>query len=78
MSKQITVRLPDDAVDFIDQMVGQGRATSRAGLVARALEHERRRELALRDVSILSRADVDGDDLDELARYTARTPLDLD
>lgn len=44
--------------------------------VAQALEKERRREIAARDAAILARSGTGGDDLDELAAYAARTPMD--
>jgi Arc/MetJ-type ribon-helix-helix transcriptional regulator len=47
MSKQIAVRIPDDIVDFIDALVRDGRAGSRAIVVRRALERERRRGIAV-------------------------------
>jgi len=75
MSKQIAVRLPEDLVEFIDQLVDHGQATSRAVVVARAVDRERRREIAARDAAILSQASGDPD-LDRLAEYAARTPLD--
>ena len=75
MSKQIAVRLPDDIVEFIDRLVQRGAASSRAAVVARALERERRREIAARDAAILAKAGEDAD-LDNLAEYAARTPLD--
>lgn len=78
MSTQITVRLPDDIVAFIDQLVDHGQATSRAAVVARAMDRERRRAAAARDAAILARTDTDTD-FDSLAEYAARTPLaDLD
>ena len=43
--------------------------------MARALDRERRREIAARDAAILARTDPEAD-LDGLAEYTARTPLD--
>lgn len=77
MTRQIAVRLPDDVVAFIDELVGEGRAASRAAVVTRALERERRREVAARDAAIL--AGTGGDhDLDALARFSVRTPLDID
>ncbi|MEU4197568.1 YlcI/YnfO family protein [Kribbella sp. NPDC026611] len=78
MSKQITVRLPDELVDFMDELVASDRATSRASVVARAMERERRRELAARDVAIL--AERGGyPDLEGLAPAAAVTVLsDLD
>ncbi|MDK3258521.1 ribbon-helix-helix domain-containing protein [Blastococcus capsensis] len=77
MSKQIAVRLPDEIVDFIDSLVAQGRASSRAAVVSRALERERRRQVAARDAAILAAADRRDDaDLDALAAYAADVPLD--
>ncbi|MHB8245430.1 MAG: ribbon-helix-helix domain-containing protein [Acidimicrobiales bacterium] len=75
MSKQLTVRLPDDLVDFIDRRVEEGKAPSRAAAIATAMERERREEVAERDAAILSRA-TDGDDLDALAAFAARAPMD--
>lgn len=77
MSKQIAVRLPDDLVDFVDGLVSQGKANSRAVVVTHALERERRRAVAARDAAILARAGEDPD-MDSLARHAARTPLDLE
>lgn len=76
MSKQIAVRLPDDVVAFVDGLVSAGEAKSRAVVVTRALERERRRTVAARDAAILAQADEDAD-LDALARHVARAPLDL-
>jgi len=78
MSKQITVRLPDELVDFMDQLVAADKASSRATVVARAMERERRRELAARDLAILT--EHGGyDDLDGLATAASGTALsDLD
>ncbi|PRX48227.1 hypothetical protein B0I33_10441 [Prauserella shujinwangii] len=76
MTRQIAVRLPDELVSFVDEVVGEGRAASRADLVARALEHERRRILAERDIELLSRTATEPDELAGLAEHAARTPLD--
>lgn len=70
MSKQIAVRLPDDLVDFVDEIVGSGQQRSRAAVVARALERERRRVVAARDASVLARTGPDPE-LDGLAEYGA-------
>ena len=59
MSKQIAVRLPDELVEFVDTVVGSGRERSRAAVVSRALERERRRVAAERDAAILSAAGPD-------------------
>ena len=77
VSKQIAVRLPDDIVDFVDRLVADGQATSRAAVVARALARERRRQTAARDAAILAEAGSDPD-LDSLAEYVTHAPLDLD
>jgi Arc/MetJ-type ribon-helix-helix transcriptional regulator len=74
VSAQIAVRLPEELVEFIDRLVADGRASSRAAVVSQALQRERRRELAARDAAILA---VNGDDdLDVLAEHAARTPFD--
>lgn len=77
VSTQIAVRLPEELVEFIDRLVAQGRAPSRAAVVSRAIRREQRRELASRDAAILAAARED-DDLDSLAEHAARTPLDLE
>ena len=76
MSRQVAVRLPDDLVAFMDDLVAQGTEKSRATVMTRALERERRRELAVRDVAILSRTGADND-MERLAEYAARLPIDL-
>jgi Arc/MetJ-type ribon-helix-helix transcriptional regulator len=75
MTTQIAVRLPDDLVAFIDDLVSHGDAASRAAVVSRALERERRRKIAQRDAAILATADPDTD-LDSLAEFTVTTPMD--
>ncbi len=77
MSKQIAVRLPDEIVDFVDQQVTDGHGRSRAIVVTRALERERRRTIAARDAEILARAGEDPD-IDALAEHVVRAPLGLD
>jgi Arc/MetJ-type ribon-helix-helix transcriptional regulator len=84
VSTQIAVRLPDGMVEFLDQLVTQGQAPSRASVVERALAREFRRVIAARDAAILAEAAEGTDvpnvdpDLDRLAEYAARTPLDLE
>jgi Arc/MetJ-type ribon-helix-helix transcriptional regulator len=70
MSKQIAVRLPDELVDFLDDLVESGAGRSRAAVVAKSLERERRRLLAARDAEILARTDPDPE-LAGLADYAA-------
>ncbi len=76
MSKQIAVRLPDDLVDFVDEIVDSGDERSRAAVVTRALERERRRTLAERDARILAGIGPDPE-LAGLAGYAAGLPRDL-
>lgn len=77
MSKQIAVRLPDDLVDFVDGMVESGAERSRAAVVTRALERERRRAIAARDAAILASAGPDPE-LAGLAEHAAGLPSALD
>jgi len=75
MSKQIAVRLADDLVEFVDQVVGSGQQRSRAAVVTRALEREWRRMVATHDAEILAATGSDPD-LSGLAEHTARLPID--
>jgi Arc/MetJ-type ribon-helix-helix transcriptional regulator len=75
MTKQIAVRLPDDLVEFVDQVVGSGRQRSRAAVVTRALERERRRAIASRDAEILAASGPDPE-LSGLAEHAAALPID--
>jgi Arc/MetJ-type ribon-helix-helix transcriptional regulator len=52
MTTQITVRLPDETVAFIDNLVLEGKAPSRAAAVATALRREQRRLRAEEDAKI--------------------------
>jgi Arc/MetJ-type ribon-helix-helix transcriptional regulator len=70
MSRQIAVRLPDDLVEFVDELVETGAGRSRAAVVASALERERRRTLAARDAAILARTGPDPE-LAGLAEHVA-------
>ncbi|MBA2349569.1 MAG: antitoxin [Solirubrobacterales bacterium] len=77
MSKQIAVRLPEELVEFVDATVSAGGARSRAAVVTRALERERRRAVAARDVELLAAAGED----EELVAFSAAAsglPLGLD
>ncbi|WP_298134883.1 ribbon-helix-helix domain-containing protein [Micropruina sp.] len=71
MSTQIAVRLPDEMVAFLDTAVAQGKAASRAALVASALEREMRRQAAEQDAGILRERGA-ADDLDALVDWTTR------
>jgi Arc/MetJ-type ribon-helix-helix transcriptional regulator len=76
MSKQIAVRLPDELVDFVDSVVAHGEQRSRAAVVTRALERERRRAIAARDAEILAAHGPDPD-LASLAGHITSQPIDL-
>jgi Arc/MetJ-type ribon-helix-helix transcriptional regulator len=76
MSKQIAVRLPDDLVEFVDGVVGSGRERSRAAVVTRALERDRRRAVAERDAEILAKSGPDAD-LADLAAHVAGLEHDV-
>jgi Arc/MetJ-type ribon-helix-helix transcriptional regulator len=76
MSKQIAVRLPDELVDFVDGVVESGAGSSRAAVVTRALERERRRTVAARDAQILAGAGEDPE-LAGLAAHVAGMPSAL-
>ncbi len=69
MSTQIAVRLPDEMVAFLDRAVAEGRAPSRAALVASAVEREMRRVLAEHDAETLRR-EGSADDLDDVVQWT--------
>jgi Arc/MetJ-type ribon-helix-helix transcriptional regulator len=71
---EIAVRLPDDLVEFVDELV-HGDAPSRAAVVARALRRERRQAAAARDAAILTRTEPDAD-LNRLAEHAATLPMD--
>lgn len=77
MSRQIALRLPDDIVDFVDGLVSDGTASSRAMVVKRALERERRRTIAARDAAILA-GRGDDPEMQPLAEHVASAPVDLE
>jgi Arc/MetJ-type ribon-helix-helix transcriptional regulator len=73
----MAVRLSDELVAFVDELVESGAARSRAAVVTRALERERRRRLAQRDAEILERLGPDPD-LASLAEWSSRNFPALD
>jgi Arc/MetJ-type ribon-helix-helix transcriptional regulator len=81
MSRQITVRIPEELADFVDALVAEGVVSSRAEAVTVALTRERRRRTALRDVAILRQDVAHGAidvELDALAAHAADLPFGLD
>ena len=62
-------------VAFIDELVSHGEASSRAQVVSRALERERRRRAAERDVAIYA-AEQSDPDMAAFVAHTSRRSLD--
>lgn len=78
MSTQITIRLPDDQVQFLDHLVSVGHASSRANAVATAIAREQHYRDVLHDIQRLQ-ATGDDEDLANLADYLTNQPRpDLD
>jgi predicted transcriptional regulator len=77
VSIQIAIRLPDDTVHQLDELVATGQAPSRASVIERALAKEFRRLIAARDAAILASAGPDAD-MHSLASYAAGEPMDLE
>jgi Arc/MetJ-type ribon-helix-helix transcriptional regulator len=77
MTIQVTVRLPDDLVSFMDEEVAAEHARSRADVVARALRRLRRHHVALKDAEIYTLTEPD-DDLLAIVEYTGSHPVRLD
>lgn len=73
MTTQISVRLPDEMVSFLDRCVSEGRVASRAEIIAGAVEREMRREAAMRDTAILAEVGS-ADDLDDLVAWSVEHP----
>jgi Arc/MetJ-type ribon-helix-helix transcriptional regulator len=78
MSIQIAVRLPDDVVKFVDELVSSGQAGSRAEVVSRALAREQRQRAAEHDAAILLAHAGEPHDLDGLVEWASAHPLNLD
>lgn len=76
MSHQIAIRIPDDLLAFIDDLVDRGSTSSRASFAREAMERERRRVLAEADIAIL-RTSTPNDDLDTITRAVSGTSLDI-
>ena len=77
MSTQIAVRLPDEQVAYIDELVERRIVKSRAEFVAKAIARERRHRGTVADVEVLQRLGNDPD-LDALTAYQAAHPFELD
>ena len=76
MTTQIAVRLPDELVAAVEQLVADGRARSRADVVKQALQRELRRQRAQQD---LLRLGPEGyAELESFVDAAASRPMDLD
>jgi Arc/MetJ-type ribon-helix-helix transcriptional regulator len=69
MSTQIAVRLPEELVDYVDDLVSQG-AGSRAAVVTRALHLYQQQLRGERDARILEEAG-DYDEFDDLVGHSS-------
>ncbi|MGO4255122.1 ribbon-helix-helix domain-containing protein [Marmoricola sp. RAF53] len=74
MSTQIAVRLPDHLVAFLDRLVVDGSARSRAHAVTKALMKYERQISAERDAEIYRTTGPD-QDMQALAEWGARQPM---
>ena len=78
VSKPIPVRLDDDDIEVLDELVRLGLATNRSDAIKRGIDRDRRRLAAMRDAAVYARSGEDPD-LAAFSRSAARTPLtDLD
>lgn len=79
MSTQITIRIPDDLAEFVDRQVSEGKVSSRAEAVTRALALHRQRDEALQDLEVIKAFDgAPYPDLAGLADASATADVDLD
>jgi Arc/MetJ-type ribon-helix-helix transcriptional regulator len=78
MSVQIAVRLPDQLVNSLDELVDSGAARSRASVIERALLRELRYQRMLQEVEILNSGIGTDQDLDALAQFSGNVALDVD
>ena len=77
MSTQIAVRLPDEMVSELDELIATGEATSRASVIEQALRRELRRYLYEREAKILASTEPDPE-LDAWISWYSTQPMDLD
>ena len=77
MTIQVTVRLPDELVAFMDDQVAGEKARSRADVVTRALRRELRRQTVMRDAEIYASTEPDPD-MNALAQWASKHPVPID
>jgi antitoxin MazE3 len=82
MSVQMTVRIPDNLAKYVDDHVESGDAASRAEMIARALDEMMRREEREREMALVDELNARNEslypDLDGLAEWGARQPMDIE
>lgn len=78
MTTQIAVRLPDHLVEFLDRLVADGEARSRAHGVTKALMKYERQLSAERDAEIYRTQGDDDLELDAWIAHGATAPMALD
>jgi Arc/MetJ-type ribon-helix-helix transcriptional regulator len=78
VSIQIVVRLPEQLVNSLDELVDSGAARSRASVIERALLRELRHQRMLQEVEILNSRTRTAKDFDSLARFSTNIALDVD
>lgn len=78
----MTVRIPDNLAKYVDDRVKSGAAISRAEMIARAIEELMRREEREREMALVDELNARNEslypDLDGLAEWGARRPMDID
>jgi Arc/MetJ-type ribon-helix-helix transcriptional regulator len=78
VSRAIPVRLDDDDIEVLDQLVRLGLAADRSDAIKRGIDRDRRRLAAMRDAAAYARSGEEPD-LVAFTRHAAGTPLtDLD
>jgi Arc/MetJ-type ribon-helix-helix transcriptional regulator len=75
-TRQITIRVDEGLLDFIDDLVASGVRTSRADAINRALTREKRHARAVQDLEIIKAQGGDPyPDLHGLAEWSAHQPV---
>jgi Arc/MetJ-type ribon-helix-helix transcriptional regulator len=77
MSIQIAVRLPDQLVNSLDELVNSGAARSRDSVIERALLRELRYQRMLQEIEILNSDNGTNEDFDSLARLSSYVALNV-
>ena len=77
MSRPASFRLTDEEFAVLDALVAAGHATDRTTALKRTLARERRRQAAEHDALIYAASGPDPE-LDGLAAWASRQPIDID